>query len=189
MYSDSKAKTKLLGKLSAALEVNVGTEQGHPMSSELFKIFLLDLSEDLYNTTGADVLKSNEVKISHLLWADDLVLLALDGPSLQKLIDAVHKFCTEWGLTVNISKTAILIFNRSGRLLKESTSFTYGSIIIPSDRKYCYLGITLTLSGSLSLTMEELRKKGLRAYFSLKNLVDISQLSVQAILKLFVALI
>ena len=67
--------------------------------------------------------------------------------------------------------------------------FTYGSIIIPSDKKYCYLGITLTLSGSLSLTMEELRKKGLRAYFSLKNLVDIRHLSVQAILKLFDALI
>ena len=58
-------------------------------------------------------------------------------------------------------------------------------LFIPSDRKYCYLGITLIFSESLSLTMEELRKRGLRAYISLKNLVDISQLSVQAILKLF----
>ena len=92
MYSNSKAKIKLLGKLSEALEVNVGTEQGHPMSPEFFKIFLLDLSDKLNNTTGANVPNLNEVKISHLLWADDLVLLALDGPSLQKLVDAVHKF-------------------------------------------------------------------------------------------------
>ena len=55
MYSNSKAKIKLLGKLSEALEVNVGTEQGHPMSPELFKIFFLDLSDELNNTTKADV--------------------------------------------------------------------------------------------------------------------------------------
>ena len=37
--------------------------------------------------------------------------------------------------------------------------------------------------------MEELKKKGLRAYFSLKNLVDINELSINSILKLFDALI
>ena len=189
MYANSKAKVKLLGKLSQALDVLVGTEQGHPMSPELFKIFLLGLSEDLNECQEATVPELNGVAISHLLWADDLVLLALDGPSLQKLINTVHTFCTRWGLSVNISKTAILIFNTSGRKLKESSTFTYGSTNIPSDNKYCYLGITLTLSGSLSLNMDNLRKKGLRAFFSLRNLVDIQELSVNAILKLFDALI
>ncbi|KAL5260785.1 hypothetical protein ACHWQZ_G010814 [Mnemiopsis leidyi] len=189
MYSHSRAKIKLLGKLSQALDVSVGTEQGHPMSPELFKIFLLGLSEDLNNCAGAIVPQLNGVNISHLLWADDLVLLATDGPSLQILIDTVHNFCTRWGLTVNISKTAILIFNTSGRKLKESTGFTYGDTNIPSDNKYCYLGITLTLSGSLTLNMDNLRKKGLRAYFPLRNLVDIKALSVHALLKLFDALI
>ena len=37
--------------------------------------------------------------------------------------------------------------------------------------------------------MEDLRKYGLKVYFSLKNYVDISQISVQAILKLFGTLI
>ena len=87
MYSNSEANIKLLVKLSEALEGNVGTEQGHPMSTELFKIFLLDHSDELNNTTGADFSNLNEFKVLHLLWADDLVLLALDDPSLQKLID------------------------------------------------------------------------------------------------------
>ena len=191
MYSNSKAKIKLLGKLSKSLDVLVGTEQGHPMSPELFKIFLLDLSDELNSVSIDDtnIPTLNDVNITHLLWADDLVLLALDGPSLQKLIDIVYNYCNKWGLTVNISKTAILIFNSSGRLLQESTRFTYGSLEVPAEKKYCYLGITLALSGSLALTMDDLRKKGLRAYFSLKNLVDIRQLSVRAIFKLFDALI
>ena len=54
MFSNSNAEIKLLGKLSEALEVTVGSEQGHPMSPELFKIFLLDHSDELNNTTGAD---------------------------------------------------------------------------------------------------------------------------------------
>ena len=131
----------------------------------------------------------NDVEISHLLWADDLVLLALDSHSLQTLINHVYDFCCTWGLTVNISKTAVLIFNKNGRLLKDSSHFHFGDTVIPSDRSYCYLGITLTLSGSLSRTMDELRKKGLRAYFSLKNLVDISELTVNTLFKLFDALI
>jgi hypothetical protein len=189
MYNNSTAKIKLLDKLSNAIDVTIGTEQGHPMSPELFKIFLLDLSHELNGLTNLRLPQLNDINISHLLWADDLVLLALDSLSLQKLIDNVNQFCTTWGLAVNIGKTAVLVFNKSGKILQESRQFMYGDLPIPSDNRYCYLGITLTLSGSQAVTMNELRKKGLRAYFSLKNLVDISELSVHAILKLFDALI
>ena len=67
----------------------------------------------------------------------------------------------------------------------DSSNFHFGDWVIPSDRSYCYLVITLTLSGSLSRIMNELRKKGLRAYFSLKNLVDISELTVNTLFQLF----
>ena len=47
MYNNSHAKIKISGKLSEALDILSGTEQGHPMSPELFKIFLYDLSDEL----------------------------------------------------------------------------------------------------------------------------------------------
>ena len=46
------------------------------MSPELFKCYTNDLSENLNNMQDLDVSVLNEVRISHLLWADDLVLLA-----------------------------------------------------------------------------------------------------------------
>ena len=98
--------------MSDAMDVLIGTEQGHPTSPELFKIFLLDLSSDLGSITDINLPVLNSFKISHLLLADDLVLLALNGPSLQRLIDAIKDYCTQWGLTVNISKTAVIIFNK-----------------------------------------------------------------------------
>jgi hypothetical protein len=159
------------------------------MSPELFKIILLDLSHELNDITNLRLLQLNDTNISHLLCADDLVLLAFDSFSLQRLIGNLNQFCTIWGLAVNIGKTAILVFNKSGKILRESRLFMYGDLPISSDNRYCYLEIMLTLSGSQAITMNELRKEGLRAYFSLKNLVNISELSVHAILKLFDTLI
>ena len=189
MYSSSKAKIKLLSKMSESIDVLSGTEQGHPMSPELFKCYLLDMSKDLDDTYVTALPELNGISLSHLLWADDLVLLALDTFSLQQLINTVHRYCEMWGLSVNISKTAVLVFNKSGRVLNESRGFMYGSIRIPSSKTYCYLGITFTLSGSLNVSQDELRKKGLRAYFSLKNMLDIKNLSVSSLFKLFDALI
>ena len=37
MYKNSKAKIKLIAKISDSFDILAGTEQGHPMSPELFK--------------------------------------------------------------------------------------------------------------------------------------------------------
>ena len=144
-YRNSSAKLKLIGKFSERLEALIGTEQGHPMSPELFKGYLLDLSTELNSNEQLQLPELNELHISHLLWADDSVLLALDKESLEKLINRVHKLCEEWGLTVNISKAAAMVFNKAGRLLNSSKTFKFGAILIPSARTYCYLGITFNL--------------------------------------------
>ena len=93
------------------------------MSPELFKCFVHQLSEDLNSLKDVAVPILNENEITHLLWADDLILLALDKESLQKMLNILLMYCAEWGLSVNISKTAIMVFNRAGRILKESMDF------------------------------------------------------------------
>ena len=75
MYFNSSAFIKLSGHLSNRFKVEKGTEQGHPLSPDLFKIFLNDLSP-LLNIDGCPVL--SETSISHLLWADDLIMLSLN---------------------------------------------------------------------------------------------------------------
>ena len=189
MYKNSNTKLKLLNKLSEAIDVSIGTEQGHPLSPELFKCFLADLSYQLDNAIGVDAPTLDGVRITHLLWADDLVLTALNRESLQKLLNVLHEYCIGWGLTVNIPKTAVLVFNKSGKLLKDSKGFRLGDTTIESTQRYCYLGIIFTASGSLNAAQEHLKTKGMRAYFALKTMIDMDGLSVNAILKLFDALI
>ena len=68
MYKNSKAQIKMIGKLSESFDVLCGTEQGHTMSPELFKIYIHDLSVELNNmadTVNVPVL--NKTNITHLL--------------------------------------------------------------------------------------------------------------------------
>ena len=44
-----------------------------------------------------DVAVLNDVRISHLLWVDDLVLLSLYAECLQKMLDHLFDFGLEWG--------------------------------------------------------------------------------------------
>ena len=77
MYQNSTGQIKLSGFLSEKFQVNKGTEQGHPLSPDLFKLYIRDLSPQLDQENCPKLL--NQL-VSHLLWADDLILLALDQP-------------------------------------------------------------------------------------------------------------
>ena len=88
MYNNSSTRVKLIQKLSAAIDVTIGTE--HPMSPELFKLYIHELSIRLEQIEELDLPLLNGVKVSHLPWADYLVLLALDEDSLQELLNCLH---------------------------------------------------------------------------------------------------
>ncbi len=94
---------------SKKINVKKGTEQGHPLSPDLFKIFLADLSPllDFKNCPSL----ANKI-ISHLLWADDLILLSLDPQTTQAQLDVLDKFCKTWGIEINELKTKTVIFNK-----------------------------------------------------------------------------
>ena len=77
MYKHSKARLKIIHKLSESFE------RGHPVSPELFKMYIHKLSLELNETAqnlenSVNVPELTGMPISHLLWADDILLLARD---------------------------------------------------------------------------------------------------------------
>ena len=189
MYSHSSTRIKLIKKLSAAIDVTVGTEQGHPMSPELFKLFIHDLSAKLEEIDELNLPLLNGFKVSHLLWADDLVLLALDEASLQKLLDCLNDYADRWELSVNINKTNVMVFNTSSRILKCAHGFKLGDSDITPVRSYCYLGILFSLNGSFKHAIDTLRKKALHSFFSLRRTLDTRALTTKTMLKLVDSLV
>jgi hypothetical protein len=50
------------------------------------------------------------------MYADEIVLLLESASGLQKALFGVEKFCSSWGMNVNMKNTKILIFNTPGKL-------------------------------------------------------------------------
>lgn len=185
MYSASSSQIKLCGHLSNKFAINNGTEQGHPLSPDLFKLFLSDLSPAL-EFKDCPILSG--ILISHLLWADDLILLTLSDKTLQLQLDRLTKFCSQWGIEINVKKTKLVIFNEKESDM-QSRSFILNGRPLESTDSYCYLGIILHKSGKFSLATDDLKNKATRALFSLKRSVDRSKLSFRALTILFDSLI
>ena len=188
MYENTSTRIKLIRKLSDHIKLENGVEQGHPLSPELFKIFIHDLSSEL-NEVIANTPELNKINISHLFWADDLVLLALSESTLQNLIDILEKYSNLWGLNINLKKTKVMIFNKQGRLLTPINDIMLNGAPIEVARTYCYLGIVFVPSGKFKVASNELRKKALRSFFKMKSAVLRENISTVALFRLFDALV
>ena len=185
MYSNSYAHIKMAGHLSNKFSISKGTEQGHPLSPDLFKIFLRDLSP-LLEFDNCPMLSN--ILISHLLWADDLILLSLDNKTSQLQLNKLSKFCNEWGIDINESKTKVVIFGKESEL-NTNLNFLLDNKPVEIVDSYCYLGIILHKSGKLTPAINDLKNKSMRAFFGLKRTVNRSKLSFRSLATLFDSLI
>lgn len=185
MYEKSTCQLRLNNHLSRMIDIGKGTEQGHTLSPELFKSYMQDVTP-LLNHGNVPLL--GDTLLTHLLWADDLVLMALDLDTAQQLFTTFVNYCKEWGLEVNESKTNMVIFNKKS--LKENHEFVFmGNSPIETVESYTYLGLTLHMSGSMSPAVHSLRTKAIRAMYALRRYIDRENLSLKSLLNLFDALI
>ena len=187
MYTNSTGQIKLSGYLSNKFPISKGTEQGHPLSPDLFKIYIKDLSPKLDLDNCPRLLNT---LVSHLLWADDLIMLALDPFTLQKQLEQLHEFCLEWGIEINAEKTKLIKFNKNYESPSDSyIKFHIGQHSLKEVESYCYLGMDIHSSGSLAPARKSLKCKAMRALYSLKSTINKTKLSFRALTTLFDSLI
>ncbi len=110
----------------------------------------------------------NDEYVPCLLYADDIVLLSESPEGLLLSIDCLHTYCDQWDLKVNIEKTKIIIFNKSGKLIKNA-HFTYFGKPLECVNEYKYLSILFKLSGSFSAAITHLCKKASKALYSIRR--------------------
>ena len=88
MFEKSRSQVKWNGEIGNIFDNTQGVIQGGVISPLLFNIFLEDLPPYLNNEYGA---KIDDIKIDHILQADDLVLISETQSGLQKLIYGLEK--------------------------------------------------------------------------------------------------
>ena len=73
------------------------------------------------------------------------------GPTckgLQYNIDKVNEFCNNWGLSVNVDKSKVMIFSKSGRVPKDHNLFKVGETVLEYVNQYKYLCVNISSTGT-----------------------------------------
>ena len=83
----------------------------------LFNIFMSDLPKKKLEL-NQQKLKLDSTEIGSLIWADDIILLAESENGLAEMLSTVETYCEENKLIINTDKTKCMIFNKTGRLLR-----------------------------------------------------------------------
>ena len=74
----------------------------------MFSICIQDLVSEINDIDlGVDL---NGVKLSLLLYADDICVLAKNKTELQIMLDTLHKWCKKWRVLMNTEKSKAFIF-------------------------------------------------------------------------------
>ena len=196
MYSQAKSCVKKNSLISDYFSCNVGVRQGENLSPMLFAIFLNDFEYSIsrnYNGLGFLAFEVNKLlsdedvehflRLFALLYADDTIVMAESAEQLQLALDAVHKYCSDWDLTVNTTKTKIVIFSR--KKVTNYPAFLFGHNGIDVVEDYTYLGVIFNYNGLFSKAINKQAKQGMRAFYALLNKVRKLRLPVDLAFELF----
>ncbi|XP_057335088.1 uncharacterized protein LOC130673891 [Microplitis mediator] len=142
LYDSATVQVRQEQEPSYKFRVTEGVLQGESLCPLLFILFLSDIEEFFRkrNCTGLNL--NNISDILMLLYADDMVLLASSPKDLEAIIKTLEKYCDINGLTVNTSKTKVMVFREHGRLKQRlNERFVYNKEKLEITSCYKYLGI------------------------------------------------
>ena len=164
MYLKSNTRVKMSNGnvIAEPFASTVGTRQGCNLSPALFNIYINDLANEIEDN-GCDPVSLNGLKVNLLMYADDILLLSSSAKGLQMALDQVSKFCNEWKLTINFSKTKVMVFNKPSASLNKN-DFTVNGKQVDMCTEYVYLGIVITSTGNFRMAISRLIMKAQKSY-------------------------
>ena len=160
------------------------------MSPLLFNLFTSQLP-GVYDDLCCPVYVNNK-PVHVLAWADDTVVFSLSEAGLRRSIDKTVSFYQDLGLSVNVKKTKVMVFNKRGLGPRHFSQLKFyaGGLQLEIAQQYTYLGVVFIPSGAIYEATNTLATKCSRAWFSLSNfLYENKRMSVEKYQKLIDCLV
>ncbi|VDI08605.1 Hypothetical predicted protein [Mytilus galloprovincialis] len=146
-----------------AMAVDIET-MGDNLLPTLFSIFINDLVQEINDLNlGVDLL---ETKLSLLLYADDIALVANSAEDLQCMLNTLHQWCKRWRELINTDKSKCIHF-RKPRTKETNFEFTVGKNKLEKVENYKYLGVTFGHNENFITNAENLSKGDGRALWKM----------------------
>ena len=167
LYTEDKACVKVGSKISSFFGRTQGVKQGCILSPLLFNIFLSDFQKVIEKTENEPTEIIPGTPLGCIIWADDILLLSKSEIGLSNMIKTLEVYAAKNGMSINVDKTKVMIFNKTGRHIRRS--YNYGDKKIDSTRHYKYLGFLVTPSGEISSGLRDLSERALKAFMKIKK--------------------
>uniref|UniRef100_A0A3P9I175 Reverse transcriptase domain-containing protein n=1 Tax=Oryzias latipes TaxID=8090 RepID=A0A3P9I175_ORYLA len=120
--------------------VHFGLRQGCPLSPVLFIVFMDRISR---RSQGPEGIWFGDHRISSLLFADDVVLLASSNRDLQRALGRFAAECEAAGMRVSTAKSEAMVLDRR----KVACHLSVGGVSLPQVEEFKYLGVLFTSEG------------------------------------------
>lgn len=184
IYENVTLQVKYDGQLTPPFTSDNGVRQGDNLSPTLFNIYINDLEFDNTKCAPATI---REQKITHLLYADDLLIISETAEGLQNSLTQLGEYCSKWHLKINHSKTKAMIV-KNGQMAAPQ-NFHIESQTIELCTKYTYLGISITSNGLFNTAAEDLKAKASKALYKIQRITRKCSFPTEMYNKMFDALI
>ena len=141
LYCGDQVCVTVDNKITESFQASRGVKQGCILSSLLFNIYLSDLQTKIEPPENAPAFISHDKPLGCLIWADDLLILSRTEAGLNSMLETLNHYATSNGLNINIDKTKVMIFNKTGHHIRKN--FYLEETIIETSRECKYLGNTI----------------------------------------------
>lgn len=148
LYDGATLQVEINGMLSDSVSISKGILQGDSASPLLFSLYICDIEKCFREEGFHGIPVSNMGDILLLCFADDIIIFGDSQVDLKNKLNFLETYCKKLELTVNVSKTKIIIFHK-GRV-KKDLRFFYGGKLVNVVNKYKYLGVEFSSSGRFS---------------------------------------
>ena len=127
------------------------------------------------------------IQLFLILYADDMALMAESSDGLQKTLNCFEKYCNLWKLTVNTTKTKVVIFSK--KKVRQNQSFKVKGQNNEIIDSYCYLGMLLNYNGNFCTARKKITEQAHKALFAVYRKIRNITIPVDLQLKLFDSLV
>ncbi|KAK3520218.1 hypothetical protein QTP70_019360 [Hemibagrus guttatus] len=147
LYNRSRSLVHIASCKSDLFPVHVGLRQGCPLSPVLFIVFMDRISR---RSQGLEGVRFGDHRISSLIFADDVVLLASSGLDLQHALGHFAAECEAAGMRVSTSKSEAMVLDRK----KVACTLQVGGEVLPQVEELKYLGVLFTSEGRMDCEID-----------------------------------
>jgi hypothetical protein len=162
MYENVISKFINIEDSSKEIKCNIGVKQG---CLALFDIYI-DKLEDCLEKAGCVNPTLSGIVINLLLYADDIVLMAMIPHDLENQLRILKDFFSNMGIIVNTDKTKVMII-KSNKITYDT--FVYDNKNLEEVTLYNYIGIDIHHKLNLNYIIKKRIIGGWKAYYGLEN--------------------